>query len=73
MRHDDPLLEQALRELAEFVRDSHRESLLHKFTCPESRQLSQLLGAALERPSGYSPPPVREACLPVPAGLVHPG
>ena len=36
-------LEEALRELDKLARDPHREPLLDKFTCPESRQLSELL------------------------------
>lgn len=66
-------LERALRELDEFARDPHRERLLQKFICQESRQLSELLGAALYREQGYSRAQARGAFVPVPAGLVHPG
>lgn len=66
-------LEEALRELDELARDPHRDRLLDKFTCPESRQLSELLGAALGLEPGYSPRRVRGALLAVPPSLVHPG
>lgn len=69
----DPL-EQALRELEGFARDPHRERLLQKFQCNESRQLSELLGTALLREQRVhrqiEGPATR---LPIPAGLVHPG
>lgn len=67
--------EEILCELAEFARDPHRDQLLEKFnSCPESRQLSELLGAALGiRRRGYSRQEESGALLPVPPGLVHPG
>ncbi len=73
MTEGDELLEQALRELSEFARDPHRDRLVNKFTCQESYQLSELLGGALRREPGYLRSPVRDASLPVPAALVHPG
>lgn len=66
-------LEEALRELDKFARDPQRDRLLDKFTCPESRRLSELLGSALGLEPGYSPRRVRGALLPAPPGLVHPG
>jgi hypothetical protein len=73
MSSDSELLGQALRELEEFVRDPHRDRLLEKFKCKDSRQLSELLGAALHSHAGYSQRQQHVASLPVPAGLVHPG
>ncbi len=73
MTEQDLRLEEALRELIEFAQDFHRDRLLDKFTCPESRQLSELLGSALGLQPGYSPRRVRGASLPAPPGLVHPG
>ncbi len=73
MTEGDGLLEQALRELGEFARDPHRDRLVNKFTCQESRQFSEVLGGALHREPGYLRLPVRDASLPLPAGLVHPG
>jgi hypothetical protein len=67
------LLEEALRELDQFARDPHRDRLLNKFICPESHQMSELLGASLGLEPGYSPRRTRGASLPAPAGLVHPG
>jgi hypothetical protein len=66
-------IEEALREFAEFARDPHRDRLLDKFTCPDSRRLSELLGSALGVEEGYFPRRVRGASLPAPPGLVHPG
>ena len=73
MMSTEDALEQALRELSEFAHDPHREHLLQKFPCKESRQLSELLGVALQRDQAYSQPRARGGSLPVPAGLVHPG
>ncbi len=65
---------EALRELAEFAQDPHRERLLEKFkVCPESSQLAELLGTALAGRSGYSQRRAPARSLPVPPGLVHPG
>lgn len=67
--------QEVLRELAEFARDPHRDQLLERFnSCPESGQLSELLGSALGiRQQGYSRQEEPGALLPVPPGLVHPG
>ena len=73
MTEKEDLLKKALHELSEFARDPHRDALLRKFTCPESRQMSELLGVALGLRPGYSK---REDCgglLPAPPGLIHPG
>ena len=73
MSSDTELFEQALRELDEFARDPHRDRLLEKFKCKDSRQLSELLGKALQSHAGSSQRQYRAVLLPVPAGLVHPG
>ena len=73
MSSDTELLERALRELDESARDPHRDRLLEKFKCKDSRQLSELLGKALQSHAGYSQGQQRIASLPAPAGLVHPG
>ncbi|HZQ54109.1 MAG TPA: hypothetical protein VFB14_18040 [Bryobacteraceae bacterium] len=73
MSSDTELLEQALRELDEFASDPHRDRLLEKFKCKDSRQLSELLGKALQSHPGSSQRQERVASLSVPAGLVHPG
>jgi hypothetical protein len=73
MTNDSELLEQALRELDEFARDPHRDRLLEKFKCKDSRQFSELLGKALQSHAGSSQRQQLVASLPVPAGLVHPG
>jgi predicted amidophosphoribosyltransferase len=73
MSNDPELLEQALRELEAFARDPHRDRLVEKFKWKESRQLSELLGKALQNHAGSSQRQQRVASLPVPAGLVHPG
>lgn len=73
MSTDTEFLEQALRELDEFARDPHRDRLLEKSRCKESRQLSELLGAALRDHTAYSQRQQRAGSLPAPAGLVHPG
>ena len=73
MTNDTELLERALRELDEFVRDPHRDRLLEKFKWKDSRPLSELLGNALQNHAGSSQRQQRVASLPVPAGLVHPG
>jgi hypothetical protein len=63
-----------LRELAEFAQDPHRDRLLEKFkTCPEARQLSELLGSALAGRKVYSRHLTSARLLPVPPGMVHPG
>ena len=65
---------EALRELAEWARDPHREQLLEKFnSCPEARQLSELLGAALASQKDSWRHTASARLLPVPPGLVHPG
>jgi hypothetical protein len=65
--------EEVLRELEEWAQDPHQDQLLEKFvTCPESRRLSEQLGAALGLRLGCSPSE-HGPSLPVPAGLVHPG
>ena len=73
MSSDTELLEQALRELDELARDPHRDRLLEKFKCKDSRQLSELLGKALHSHAGSLQRQQRAASLPVPAGMVHPG
>jgi hypothetical protein len=73
MSSDTELLERALRELDDFARDPHRDRLLEKSRCKESRQLAELLGAALRDHTAYSQRQQRAASLPAPAGLVHPG
>ena len=73
MSTDPELVGQALRELDEFARDLHRDRLLEKSRCKESRQLSELLGAALRDHAAYSQRQPRAGSLPAPAGLVHPG
>jgi hypothetical protein len=65
---------QAVAELERLARDPNREQLEEKFKqCPESRQTSELLGAAVLGRRGYSRHARREDSLPVPPGLVHPG
>jgi len=74
MSNDTELLEQALRELDAFAHDPHRDRLLEKFKCKDSRPLSELLGKALvQSHAGSSQRQHPAASLPVPAGLVHPG
>ena len=73
MSSDTELLKQALRELDEFARDPHRDRLLEKFKCKNSRQLSELLGKAIQSHAGFYQRQQRAVSLPVPAGLVHPG
>jgi hypothetical protein len=66
--------ERVLRELAAFAEDPHRNQLLEKFkSCPEARELSELLGRALAGRKGYSRHAASARLLPVPPGLVHPG
>lgn len=66
--------ERVLRELAAFAEDPHRYQLLEKFkSCPEARQLSEVLGTALTGRKGYSQHTACARLLPVPPGLVHPG
>ena len=66
--------QQAVKELAAFAHDPNRQQLEGKFTrCPESRRLSELLGAAVIGRKGYSRHNRFDGSLPVPPGLVHPG
>jgi hypothetical protein len=65
--------EQILRELDALANDPARDRLTEKFeSCPESRQVSELLGEALALRRGFSQ---REtgSSLPAPASLIHPG
>lgn len=65
---------EAVAELEQLGRDPNRKQLEEKFKqCPESRQLSELLGAAIVGGRGYSRRNRREDSLPVPPALVHPG
>lgn len=65
---------QAIAELEQLARDPNRQHLEEKFTqCPESREISEVLGAAVLAQKGYSRCNRREDLLPVPPGLVHPG
>lgn len=66
--------EEAISELEQLGRDPNREHLEEKFNrCPELRQVSEALGAALFARRGYSRRTRREDSLPVPPALVHPG
>ena len=63
-----------MRELEGFAHDPNRQQLEEKFTrCPESRRVSELLGAAVIGRKGYSRHSRFDGSLPVPPGLVHPG
>ncbi|HEU0139404.1 MAG TPA: hypothetical protein VFQ79_06830 [Bryobacteraceae bacterium] len=65
---------QAVAELEAFGQDPNRQQLQEKFKrCPESRKISELLGAAVLGRKGYSGQIRREDSLPVPPSLVHPG
>lgn len=66
--------EEAVRELVAVAHDPNREQLEEKFKqCPESRRVSELLGAAVLGRKGYSRHNRCDDSLPVPPGLVHPG
>ena len=66
--------EEAIRELEAFANDPNRKQLEDRFSrCPESRRLSELLGAAVVGRKGYSRHNRFDGSLPVPPGLVHPG
>ena len=65
---------QAVADLEAFAQDPNQRELQEKFKrCPESRKVSELLGAAVLARKGYSRQIRREDSLPVPPGLVHPG
>jgi len=65
---------QAVADLEAFAHDPNQRELQEKFKrCPESRRVSELLGAAVLGRKGYSRQIRREDSLPVPPGLVHPG
>lgn len=65
---------QAIAELEDLTRDPNRAALQEKFKrCPESREVSELLGRALASRRGYSRQIRRDDSLPVPRSLVHPG
>ena len=65
---------EAVAELDALARDPNRQQLEEKFKrCPESRKVSELLGAAVLGRKGYSRHIRREDSLPVPPSLVHPG
>jgi hypothetical protein len=65
---------QAVADLEAFAQDPNQRELQEKFKrCPESRKVSELLGAAVLARKGYSRQTHREDSLPVPPSLVHPG
>ena len=65
---------QAIAELDALNRDPNRQELEEKFKrCPQSREVSELLGQAVAGRKGYSRRIVRADSLPVPRALVHPG
>jgi hypothetical protein len=65
---------EAIAELEALNRDPNRDALQEKFKrCPESREVSELLGQAVAHRRGYSRQIRRGDSLPVPRGLVHPG
>jgi hypothetical protein len=65
---------QAIAELERLAQDSNRQHLEEKFKrCPESREISELLGRAVAARKGYSRRVRRDDLLPVPPALVHPG
>jgi hypothetical protein len=65
---------QAIAELEAFAEDANRQQLQEKFKrCPESRRVSEVLGAATLGRRGYSRQTRREDLLPVPPAQVHPG
>jgi len=64
---------QAVEELERLARDPNRQRLEEKFRlCPESRSLSELLGACVHVRKGQRPRD-RQNLLPVPPCRIHPG
>lgn len=64
---------QAVEELERLARDPNRQRLKEKFRlCPESRALSELLGASVLVRRGQRPRD-RQDLLPFPPCRVHPG
>ena len=65
--------QKAIEEIERLARDPNRQQLEEKFRlCPESRALSDLLGACVLVRRGQRPRD-RQDLLPIPPCRVHPG